>query len=90
MWPIGVKDHGIGYLTGGGGGTAIKPAELGIQRRGECDGAGNGNRTRMTRCLLKVHYGNQEDRMIFRIDVVAGRTNVAASLPVAADIRERE
>ena len=44
MWPIEVKDHG-------------GPAELGIRRRGECDGAGDGDRTGMTSGLLKFNKG---------------------------------
>ena len=50
MWSIKVKDHG-------------GPAELGIRRRGKCDGAGNGKRTGMM-SDLKVQQGNQEDHMI--------------------------
>ena len=46
MWPIKVKDHG-------------GPAELGIQRRGECDGDGacDGDQTGMTSGLLKINKG---------------------------------
>ena len=44
MWPIEVKDHS-------------GPAELGIRRRGECNGAGNGNWTGMPSGLLKFNNG---------------------------------
>jgi hypothetical protein len=56
MWPIEVEDHVIGYSTGGGG-AVIGPAELGIRRRGECDGAGDGNRTGVTSGRLKFNKG---------------------------------
>ena len=40
-----------------GGGAVIWPAELGIRRRGECDGAGDGNRTNVTSGRLKFNKG---------------------------------
>jgi hypothetical protein len=34
----------------------VRPAEFAIQRRGECDGAGGGDRTGMTSGLLNFKF----------------------------------
>ena len=39
------------------GGAVIGPAELGTRRRGECNGAGAGNRTGVTSGWLKFNKG---------------------------------
>jgi hypothetical protein len=58
MWPVKVKDYGIGYIAwvlDGGGATAIGPAEFGIQSRGRRDN--NNGLTRVTNSLLMFNKG---------------------------------